>query len=282
VIPRVWVCTDQPLALELLSKPLHPLLLLALLMLWGFLKVAERPQAVTATLRALGVLSGTLVFLAVAFFAVAWFVRSFFDPTPLLSSARWAWAVAGPIALAVAIWRARGALVSQANESPESGQAENPTTAEASPLAPAVVIFLSCGLSALIVAGYVSPDANSEGLSSIPYRLFEWGVADELGPATDECLALRAIEYGTLDRIGLEAMNELSFRKGAATAGVRAQLDVLRAHWPPPPKSTTDTGIGFLLGILARYGDSSTVKAWEKLNWRQTQDSKKPLEVLTP
>lgn len=251
-------------------------------MLWGFLKVAERPRAVTATLRALGVLSGTLVFLAVAFFAVAWFLRSFFDPTPVLSSARWAWAVAGPIALAVAIWRARSTLVFQANDSPESGQAEDPTTMEASPLVPAVVIFLSFGLSALIVAGYGSPDANSEGLSSIPYRLFEWGVADELGPATDECLALRAIEYGTLDRIGLEAMNELSFRKGAAAAGVRAQLDVLRAHWPPPPKSTTDTGIEFLLGVLARYGDTSTVKAWEKLDWRQTQDSKKPLEVLTP
>lgn len=250
-------------------------------MLWGFLKVAERSRAATATLRALGVLSGTLVFLAVAFFAVAWFVRSFFDPTPVLSSARWAWAVAGPIALAVAIWRARSALVSQANDSPESGQAEDPTV-ETSPLVPAIVIFLCFGLSALIVARYVSPDANSEGLSSIPYRLFEWGVADELGPATDECLALRAIEYGTLDRIGLEAMTELSFRKGAATAGIRAQLDVLHAHWPPPPKSTTDTGIGFLLGILARYGDSSTVKAWEKLNWRQTQDSKKPLEVLTP
>ena len=281
MIPRVWVCTEQPLALELLSKPLHPLLLLALLMLWSFLKVAERSRAATATLRALGVLSGTLVFLALGFSVVAWFLRSFFDPTPLLSSARWAWAVAGPIALAVALGRARSTLVSQANGAPESGQPADPTTVEASPLVPTVVIFLSLGLSAVIVAGSVFPYANSDGLPSIPYRLFEWGVADELGPATDECLALRAIEYGTLDRIGREAMSELSIRKGAAP-GIRAQLDVLRAHWPPPPKSTTDTGIAFLLGILARYGDSSTVKAWEKLDWRQTQDSKKPLEVLTP
>jgi hypothetical protein len=269
VISRVWVCSEQPLVLNVLALPLHPLVLLALVMCWGGLRLSGKPGAARAVGRVLAWLAALLGALSLGFALVGWLLGLAINPSPFLSLAPCAWALAGPLALWLGRRRARAVMASSARQSePSPGVVMLATLS-------ALVVFI------LIAARYGIAD-SARGLS-LPYRFFEWAIVDELGPPTDECLAMRVLEYGRDEEVGRDALKVLARRGPSAAPGVRAQLTELRAHWPPPAYTIKTSGISQLLQKLTIYGDHATVEQWADFGWRHDFPHPKPeMELHLP
>lgn len=263
MISRVWICTEQPLVLKVLALPLHPLVLLALLICWGALKLSGRPGSARAVGSVLSTLAAALAALSLGFALVGWVLGLAINPSPFLSLAPWAWALAGPLAAWLGVRRAWAA------SSNNSTSATSEHLSEPSPGFDSLVRF-SATFSALVVFVVVAAryGISDDSALSFPYRFFEWAVVDELGPPTDECLAMRVLEYSHDDEVGRDALKALARRGPSAAPGVRAQLAELRAHWPPPANTVMQSGISNLLKKLSVYGDHATVSEWAGLDWR--------------
>lgn len=261
MIPRLWVCTEQPLALELLALPLHPLVPLGLVVVWGVLVLSKRPRLASRAGRLARPLFVALAGLVLVFATLGTLLGWVINPSGFLGLAPWAWAFAAPVALAFGVKRSM---------CESEGRVKGGLERDAAMLtATAVLIFGS------IAARYAISHSDDRALS-IPYRLFEWVVVDELGPVADECLANRVLEYGLYDDIGDDAASALSHRGPSAGPGVRARMDALYDNWPPPSHTITTSGIGELLLKLKRQGDTVTVRKWEEFDWRGSFPDPKP------
>lgn len=98
------MCTEQPLVLELLALPLHPLVLLALVVCWGALRFARKRDMARSLACVMLILGATLGALSLGFALGGWLLGSAINPSPFLSLAPWTWALAAPVAL----WRSVG------------------------------------------------------------------------------------------------------------------------------------------------------------------------------
>ena len=255
--------------LSVLALPLHPLVLLALVMCWGGLRLSGKPGAARAVGRVLATLAAVLGALSLGFALLGWLLGLAINPSPFLSLAPWAWALAGPLALWLGRRRTRAIIASSAHQSdPSSGVVMLATLS-------ALVAFI------VIAARYGIAD-SARGLS-FPYRFFEWAIVDQLGPTTDECLAMRVLEYARDDEVGRDALKALARRGPSAAPGVRAKLAELRAHWPPPAYTVKESGIIYLLIELKSYGDHATVAQWADFGWRHDFPHPKPeMELHLP
>jgi hypothetical protein len=72
-------------------------------------------------------------------------------------------------------------------------------------------------------------------------------MVDRLGGAvSDECLALRVVEYGHTDDVGKDAMSALNSRGRSAVTGVADKVEDLRVNWPPSARTVNGGGcVGF-------------------------------------
>lgn len=255
MISRVWVCTDQPLTLKVLALPLHPLVLLALVVGWGAFTLSGKRGAARVARSLLATLAAALGGLSLGFALVGWLIGLAINPSPFLSLAPWAWALVGPLATWLGSRRARIAVFAS-----RDGQSQpSPGLALLATLSASVVFMV-------IAARYAIPDAARE--LSFPYRFFEWAVVDHLGPPSDECLATRVLEYARDEQVGRDALKALARRGPSAARGVRARLSDLRSHWPPPDYTVKESGIRELLQKLNVYGDHETVRQWADFDWR--------------
>jgi len=117
----------------------------------------------------------------------------------------------------------------------------------------------------VVVARWWIPNV---GPASFPYRLWEWGVVDRIGGAvSDECLALRVVEYGDTDDVGGDAMDVLNSRGRSAVAGVAGKVEDLRVNWPPAARTVNGGGIDWFLRFLKRNGDEATAKRWSQFDY---------------
>lgn len=250
-------CTDQPLALKVLALPLHPLVLLALVVGWGAFTLSGKRGAARVARSLLATLAAALGGLSLGFALVGWLLGLAINPSPFLSLAPWAWALVGPLATWLGSRRARGAVFAS-----RDGQSQPPLG-----FAFALVATLSASVVFMVIAArYAIPDAARE--LSLPYRFFEWAVVDHLGPPSDECLATRVLEYAGDEQVGRDALKALARRGPSAARGVRARLSDLRSHWPPPDYTVKASGIRQLLQQLNVYGAHETVRQWADLDWR--------------
>jgi hypothetical protein len=258
VIPRLWVCAERTALLDVLALPLHPLILLGMVTLWGMLKLSGRSGVAAPLYEGIRLLGLTLVALTLGFVALGALLGVLSNPSGLLALAPWAWAIAGPTTVLIAAKRARTRLRAVKEE-------KKPAAREAGALV--AFVTLSAAVTALAIAArHFISDADGE-LSAF-YRLFEWAVVDELGPVTDECLANRVLEYAQEDAIGGDALSELAHRGPSAAPGVRARLADLNDHWPPPANTIKAGGIDDLLMTLVQAGDATTAREWEARDWR--------------
>jgi hypothetical protein len=269
VIPRLWVCTDRPAVLEILALPLHVLVLLGFVVIWGTLQLTNRQQLAWRLGRLTQLLFLVLGSLTTAFAVVGMLLGLLINPSGFLELAPWAWSLAGPIALVLAVKRARREVMGA--RGPSGAFYGHPAVATTA----AVLAF------GLIAARYAISDSDNRVLS-IPYRLFDWAVIDELGPVTDECLTSRVLEYSQDDGIGRDAVGALARRGPSAVSGMRARLAELREHWPPPDYTIKTSGIDLLLAQLLRFGDAPTVREWEDFGWRDTFPHPKPEDRALP
>jgi hypothetical protein len=107
VIPRLWVCTDPPLVLKLLALPLHALVLLGLVIVWGTLRLTQKSRLACRLGRLSQVLFLVLGCLTLCFAVGGMLLGLVINPSSFLGLAPWAWAIAGPIGLVFAVKRAR-------------------------------------------------------------------------------------------------------------------------------------------------------------------------------
>src|SRR5258708_152409 len=112
MIARLWVCSDQPLAIHALALPLHPLFILLAVALMAWWMLTGRVHAARIVLRLVGLCSVVLVALTLLFAALAFsLLSSGLDPSAVLQFAPLAWALGGVSVLAyvaVHVWK-RGA-----------------------------------------------------------------------------------------------------------------------------------------------------------------------------
>lgn len=255
MIPRLWVCTSHPV-LELLALPLHPMVILALILVepaararWGP-GVARRVRRLWLVLLLVG--AGTFALVALP----GWVVYKLgANPNPIFMAARYIWVAAAWVAIGLALaWGARGIrAVAKLDElwTPKRFFANLGRSL-------AFVTFIFLGLTLF--------NSNSREPWSIPYEIgafFFDAFTTDL--SSDECLAFRAVD------------DEVSF--GSWYPGVDAGLALRRHGKSGIPgianylsdrlSKTSGTGYPYgvsqgLLAMIAEGGDHPLLQQCEK------------------
>lgn len=276
MIPRLWVCTDQPLPLVVGAIPLHPVAILALVIIGAWWMLIRRGRSGVVALRIAAACAGVLCALTLLFCGMAAaFGASGLNATPVLSFAPVGWALAGVAMLVGAAVYVRS-LRRAASLSEEAAFA---TTVVGWRGAAIWVGILGVSIAAVLALGGRWMIGNDTPYS-IPYRLFEWGVVDEIDfSVSDECLTMRALEYGRSDRIGRDAMAALNRRDRSAVGGVAAKMEDLRQNWPPPRRTVTIDGIAWALKFLDRRDEEEVVGSWKQIKYWNDLEGAEPLIV---